>query len=362
MWSQTRDNKIRYFERYLDPLTGKTKTVSCTLARPNAKKASAILHQKIESKSPVQTEALTLKDLVDRYAIYQSQTIKQSTCERNSYEAKAVLSMLGEGSLVDRLTVSYVTEKLLAAKETPTNTNARMKYLKALIRWAYRSDLISSPTLADKLKYLPDHRKKEKLSTKYMEPAQLRAVLDHMKEERWKLLTKFLCLSGLRIGELVALNDSDVGEKYIHIDKTFSYLTKQPGDTPKTDCSNREVFIQPELADCIKEIRTLRNQMLLRERKTSHLFFPDRNGGYVHYDAYRAYLKENTEKVIGIALTPHACRHTMTSIFAAQGADLDAISRRLGHSESDLTRDIYYHVTAEQKRKDEAKFAEIKML
>ena len=139
MWSQSRDGKVRYFERCNDPLTGKTKTVSCTMNKDtaaNRKKAAAILQRKIEEccQKAAPPELLTLGSLVDRYALYQSKTIKNSTCVRNGYEAKAVLSMLGSDTLVERLTVSYVMEKLLAAGETATCTNARIKYIKALIR------------------------------------------------------------------------------------------------------------------------------------------------------------------------------------------------------------------------------------
>ncbi|MDO4805452.1 MAG: site-specific integrase [Lachnospiraceae bacterium] len=356
MWSQERENKIRYFERYVDPLTGKTKTVSCTLSRASNKKAAALLRQKIEaqcSRAAV-PEALTLRDLVECYAAHQSQTVKDSTADRNAFEAKAVLDMLGPDTLVDRLTVAYVMEKLLAAGETATCTNARIKFIKAMFRWGYKSDLIASPAIADKLEYLPDRRKKERLSDKYMERHELEAVMDAMTVERWRLLTQFLCLSGLRIGELIALDDSDVGDRYIHVSKTYDLRTGTLSETPKTDSSNRDVYIQPELAECISQMRTERAKLLLRSGKRSSLFYPDSSGKYMHYHAYNKYLKETTERVIGRGLTPHACRHTMTSIFAAQGAPLDAISRRLGHSTSEVTRNIYYHVTAQQRKQDEA--------
>ena len=363
MWSQSRDNKVRYFERYFDPLTGKQKTVSCTFEKDtagNRKRALSVLQEKIDARChPAKTENLTLKDLVDRYAKHQSHTVKSSTAKRNSYEAKAVLTILGADSLVDRLTVAYVTERLLAAEEIATCTNARIKYIKALIRWAHRSDLINSPALADKLQYLQDSRRKEKLQTKYMEPEELEAVLDAMTVTRWKLLTEFLCLSGLRIGELIALNDADVTD-YIHISKTYDLRTETVSETPKTETSNRDVFIQEELADCIEQMRIERKKMLLKSGKRSDLFYPDPDGKYMHYPAFNKYLKENTQVILGRALTPHACRHTMTSIFAAQGVDLGTISRRLGHATSEITRQIYLHQTAEQQKRDERQIEKIR--
>ena len=368
MWTQERNGKFRFFERYVDPLTGKTKSVSCTLDKNNAaarKKASAILQHKIDEQiqNAAQPQSIRLQTLIDKYGAFQYSTIKESSAERNEYEGKAVAKILGPDSLVERLTVAYVMDHLLSAGETVTCTNSRIKYIRSLIRWGYRFDLVSSPALADKLEYLPDPRKKEKLQMKYMEPDELNSVLDAMKIKHWKLLTEFLCLSGLRIGELVALRDEDVGDKYIHVNKTYDLRVNKLYDTPKTESSNRDVFIQPELAECIRNIRIERKKFLIKSGRRTKLFFPAADGKYLHYDAYRKYLVETTERVIGRKLTPHACRHTMTSIFAAQDASLEAIGRRLGHNKgSDVTREIYLHVTGEQRKKDEAVFNNIRIL
>lgn len=367
MWIQKRGNKYRFMERYIDPITGKQQYVTCTLEKDTAqyqRRASAILQDKIEEKLQASTapDKITLQTLMDKYARYQSATVKETTAVRNSYEAAAIGRILGGQSLISNLSVAYVTDKLISAGETPACTNGRIKYLKACIRWGYKMDLIESPAIADKISYLPDPSKKEKLLTKYMEPEELQALLDAMDNTRWKLLTRFLCLSGLRIGELIALTDKDVGSKYIHISKTYDIKLNKLSNTPKTDTSNREVYIQEELADCIKEMRKERRVMLLAAGASSALFYPDIKGGYLHYFAFNKYLAENSQRVLGRKLTPHACRHTMTSIFAAQGASIDTISRRLGHSDSAITKEIYLHVTGEQRKKDEAQIDNIRVL
>ena len=179
-----------------------------------------------------------------------------------------------------------------------------------------------------------------KLTDKYMGLEEYETVLDAMTTTRWKLLTQFLCLSGLRIGELIALDDSDVGEKYIHVSKTYDLRTGTLSETLKTEASNRDIYIQSELAECIKQIRKERRFAELDNGFRSGLFFPDTDGGYLHYHSYRIYFGRLTKKVIGRKLTPHACRHTMTSIFAEQGTSLEAINRRLGHSGTEVTRDL----------------------
>lgn len=367
MWIQKRGSKFRYMERYTDPITGKQAYVTCTLEKDTAqyqRRASAILQDKIEEKlrASAAPDKITLQALMDKYARYQSATVKETTALRNSFESAAIGRIIGGGSIVNNLTAAYVTDKLIGAGETSACTNGRIKYFKALIRWGYKMDLVESPALADKISYLPDPGRKEKLLTKYMEPEELKALLDAMDSNRWKLLVQFLCLSGLRIGELIALTDKDVGDKYIRISKTYDVKLNKLQNTPKTDASNRDVYIQEELADCIKEMRKERRNMLLSAGASSHLFYPDTKGGYLHYAAFNKYLAENSQRILGRRLTPHACRHTMTSIFAAQGASIDTISRRLGHSDSDITKEIYLHVTGEQRKKDEVQIESIRML
>lgn len=84
----------------------------------------------------------------------------------------------------------------------------------------------------------------------YLEKNEILDLLDTMKVERWRILTEFLILSGLRIGEAIALNDSDVDieNREIAVTKTYALVVHQISTT-KTDTSNRSVFMQNELLD-----------------------------------------------------------------------------------------------------------------
>ncbi len=50
-------------------------------------------------------------------------------------------------------------------------------------------------------------------------------------------------------------------------------------------------------------------------------------------------------------LTPHSLRHTHTSLLAEAGVALEQIMDRLGHSDDQITKDVYLHVTQEMKKK-----------
>lgn len=358
MWIEeitTKSGALRYkfCERFMDPVTGQVKKVSVTLDKNTTisrKKAKDLLAAKAPAAfAPAQ---LTLGQVIKLYNAAQIQELKDSTTVRNRRQMKALERILGSSTPVNRITAGYINQRFAETGESNSRINERLTRLKAMLRWAYKNDYVSDIGFLAKLAPRPDQTRKEKLLEKYMEPHELAAVLDAMTSQpKWALLTRFLCLSGLRIGEAAALTVEDVGSEYIAVTKTYN---NEVGliPTPKTDASNRDVYIQPELAACIKEIRQLIRMEKLRFGYHSDLFLPSCSGGYLHYDAFRKYLGDKTQAAIGRRLTPQACRHTMTSLFAGAGVPLETISRRLGHEDSGVTRKIYFHITEKLKERD----------
>ncbi|MFD6211135.1 tyrosine-type recombinase/integrase [Peribacillus sp. NPDC060253] len=49
-------------------------------------------------------------------------------------------------------------------------------------------------------------------------------------------------------------------------------------------------------------------------------------------------------------LTPHSLRHTHTSLLAEAKVGLEEIMDRLGHCDDDTTKNVYPHVTKNEKR------------
>ena len=168
---------------------------------------------------------------------------------------------------------------------------------------------------------------------------------------------------GLRIGEAIALDANDIGHEYIHVSKTYNPNVRRIGPT-KTDGSTRDVYIQPELADCIHRVKkVMLEQRLMFAYPATTYFFTGPDGDRIDYEAYRKYLRENCEVILGKKnCTPHITRHTHTSLMAAAGVPLDVISRRLGHSNSSITKDIYFHVTKELRQKDNSQVKMVSLL
>lgn len=356
--------RIQYGEWYIDPLTDKRKRITITLTPSTRRKADDqlakdALRDKIKAiySASGHMDVPTLKAMQDQYAAYQRQHVKPQTAESGRMHLNVIVRLLGPDTLADRLTAAYVAKRLDAE---PVTYNERLKNFKAWIRWAYRMDVIRDIRYIDKLTPKKAESVRVKDAAKYLEHDEIKRLLEGMQIERWRLLTEFLLLSGLRVGEAMALNDSDVGE-VIHVTKTYSMNIREISST-KTATSTRDVDVQPELADCIRRIRIFVKEEKLKFGYRSDIFLPTLGGGYISYDAYGKYFRENCEHIIGRKLTPHALRHTHTAMLAESGVPLEVISRRLGHSSSKITREVYMHVTDNMRKRDRDRLMPVRIL
>ena len=358
MWMEERNGRFRYSERYTDRLSGKKRYVSVTLTKKNDTKAAKILAEKIHEKT--RDGDYTLREAADAYLDEHRKLVRPQTYIRNKHSIDYTVELLGGDNLIDRLSAAYIRNKYLNSGKSVRTENENMHRFKTFIRWAYRNDFISSTVCVDKLEPFPDTPKRERIQDKFMNRNELSLLLEKSKDELNRLVTEFLALSGLRIGELIALDDKDVTD-VIHVSKTFSAITNAltPG---KTLAAERDVHINAELADCISRIRTYVYKMKVSSGTDAPYFVLSKRGERFQYYAYDKWLRENTAAILGRELTPHALRHTHASLLAEAGYPLEAISRRLGHENSKVTREIYLHVTEGTKEKDAAMMDNISIL
>lgn len=372
MWIEELANgKVRYVERYTNPLTLKSEKVSVSMdkdSRTNRKLAQNVLQDKIQKRitslsSGLKVQNITLSQLYELYFKYLETAVKKSTFARNKTAANSMMEILGKDIVVNNLTAVYVKHRLNERHEKPGTINERIKRFKAMIRWAYEEELIEDIRWLDKLKVAKDEEKRKKLEEKFLESDELLLLLENLKIEKWRFLAELTALSGMRCGEAIALNDSDIDfdNRIIKVTKTYDHVHKII-TSPKTEDSDREIYMQDQLYKLCKTIKKhmATERLLLGYR--SKLFMSDSTGGYMGYAAFNKYLREVSEKVLGKRVTSHYMRHTHVALLAEQGIPLDIISRRLGHSDSQITKRIYFHVTKRLKEKDNMQIQNIKII
>ena len=360
MWiEETKNGKFKFVERYTDYITGKQKKVSVTLDKntpKNRKLALDMLKEKMQAKDTKIEKGLTLKQLIEKYRLYQKKTVKLSTYQRNYHAANTIKDTLGEDTLINRLTASYVTDCFLATGKAPGTLNEHLTRFKAIIRWGYQNDYIDDISFLDKLIRFKDVSKREKIKDKFLETNEVNDLLKQIEKTKcwhWYHLTRFLILSGLRSGEAIALTNSDIDleNRVIHVSKTYDSVNKIV-TTPKTVCSIRDVYIQDELLKCINLAKDYVKDKKLANNQDNNLFLTNSCGKRIEYYAYDKFLKENAQAIGLKKITPHSLRHTHASLLLAEGVNIDLISRRLGHENSRVTKEIYLHITEKLKKRD----------
>lgn len=355
MYVTKRGNKFRAWERVNQD--GIVRKYSVTMDRdtPQARKKAA---EALAAKIARPVSDLRYSDLVRMYIEYQQMTVKMSTWTRNKASLERLSSVFGNPRISD-MTAGFISSRLLKKTKDPTTYNEYLRRLKSMLRWAFRNDLTESQNAVEKLRPIGGKTDREKAVDKFLDSDELVRLLAGFTPY-YRNIFEFLALSGLRIGELIALDDADVGDE-IRVTKTFD-SNNGVINTPKTFAGKRSVYVQPELAACIRRIRAQSNAHRMRVNRRPPYFIIGPYGDRLSYVKSARVFRETCQEILGRKLTIHALRHTHVALMAENGIELDAIARRLGHSDSRITREIYYHVTKRQKEKDDAAFAAVRLM
>lgn len=357
MYVEKRGNSYRFCKTYTDPMTGKQKRAYVTLPKcsPTYKaKAEKLLNEKIADITGGLSSDLTLAVAVEEYLSDNQASWRPTTYRRNAGSCHTMLKVLGAETRLNALTARFVRQRYNLSGRAPSTLNEDLTRFKALIRWCYQNDLIKDIRWLDKLTPWLEHR--EKNDMKYLEREEIAQLIPELHVEINCLAIRALILSGLRVGEMLALNKSDVitDERVIHVTKTLDPGKGVVLQGAKTYSGNRDVYIQDELLELVREINRYMLETDLRCGIRSEFFLHDLAGKPLQYARLNNYFKENCERVLHRRLSLHSLRHTHASLLFEAGMSVDSVSRRLGHSSSRVTQDVYIHVT----KKLEAKYAE----
>lgn len=369
MWTHDKGRSGVYVEERVKDAQGRPHILSVKVSdssRKAKKAAEDELRLKVEAYNAEQSapDRLLLSSVVEIYNREQAATLRSSTCARNRCTLHTIIGIVGDIN-INGLTAGHIRERMLATGKEAGTINQYIKRFKGFLRWAYQNDYLQRSEVYEKLTYIKDIPHKVKIKDKYLEPDELNTLINSMDVPRWKYLTEFLALSGLRIGEAIALDIDDIEGDYIHVYKTVRINNEQEIGDAKTVSSIRDVFIQPELKRCLErleDVRAMQREAMELTTYDNKSLFVGLDGRRIRYAAYNKYLKDRSRAVLGHEISPHALRHTHTSLLAAQGVPFDVISRRLGHENSQITKDIYFHITRGLRLADASKLSKISLL
>lgn len=203
-------------------------------------------------------------------------------------------------------------------------------------------------------------------------PTQESAFLDFIKND--ETYSKYydgifiLFKTGLRISEFVGLtiNDIDFKNEKIIVDHQLQRTRdmKYIIENTKTANGTRMVPMTTEVADCFRRIIDSR-----KSPKTepivdgySGFLWLDKNDMptiALHWEKYlqricQKYNKVNSSETLKV--TPHVCRHTFCTNMARVGMNSAMLQYVMGHSDINITFNVYTHIKFEDAAKEMKKF------
>lgn len=165
-------------------------------------------------------------------------------------------------------------------------------------------------------------------------PEEAKALIK-LLPRRYKLMTEFLCLTGLRISEVIALkvSDLDFGNREIKVSRSTVAVSGTYYDgTPKSGKS-RTVPLTDKL------ITKLRTQIAGRSRG-DWLFYTGENSQMIP-DTFREHFKAAAIEIGRPDMTPHGCRDTYASWAISANVPITIVSQSLGHANASITLTFY---------------------
>ena len=188
----------------------------------------------------------------------------------------------------------------------------------------------------------------QKFEMQILQPEHIKDYLD--AADKRELLPMFYLelVSGLRKGELVALQWSDLDEANctISVSKQASWDTE--GNLilsqPKTGNSIREVSIPQDAVELLKQEHAKHpdNPWMFPSSRTGEMYHPDSV-----VNLHKKILKDAGLEHIRF----HDLRHTFATLALQNGVDVKTVSSMLGHYDAGFTLRTYTHATRQMQQK-----------
>lgn len=161
-------------------------------------------------------------------------------------------------------------------------------------------------------------------------------------EYRDYVIIQMIYDTGMRIGELLSLTDTD-----ILLDKKAIYIRAEISKGKK----DRYVFFGISLQ------KILRRWLNYKDRYfNTDLVFPSVNGNLLGVTNFEKNMKKYSNRA-NVKVTAHQLRNNFGRRYLLSGGDIFTLSKILGHSSVNITQQYYLDITAEQINKKYQKFS-----
>ena len=189
--------------------------------------------------------------------------------------------------------------------------------------------------------------KAEKSHKDYYTYKEFKQFITCVEHPVYKQFFTFMFFVGTRPGEAMALKFSDFYGDYVSINKTMDEHGSRNIDDPKTISSIRNVSIDKHLC---KDLKALKDYYIsiYKDSKFDYFIFGGKKP--LAPTTINRYKLKACEKANIRPITLHQFRHSHATLLFHKGIEVHDISKRLGHSKTSTTLNVYTHSSRHEKR------------
>ncbi len=347
--------EYRWYEVQPDGSRRRRNLVLGTLEQyPNetaAQRAVAALRADINAESPrMNLTPISVQTLVEHYGqkeLGEDSSKTYATCRTyQGYFRKWILPRWGQYKLKDVRSVAV--EEWLRSLKLSNGSKAKMRNImhavfNHAIRWEWHE--------RNPITHVRQSAKRSKVPI-VLDVEEIAALLQLLKEPARTAV--FLdVMTGLRVGELLALKWNDIDFAKSQISVTRSIVMQHIGDC-KTEASRKPVPLDSRLADALSRWKAISPY----PQSDDWVFASPHSNGRLPYwpgAFYRAHILP-AAKVLGIeGIGWHTFRRTYATLLKANGEDVKTVQELLRHANSLVTMNLYAQAITQNKRDAQSK-------
>lgn len=354
-----------------NPKTGKRiqKTRTGFKTKKEAQAEAAKLHYELTQGTYINEKNILFKDFADEWLRLYERKVKVSTIRIRKHEMERLKQV------IDNIPINKITHKMYQDAIDQLSKRYSVRSLKGMhvtARMIFKKALQLGVISKDPTEFVELPKDESPQEFYFMEKNELGLFLDTAKKHGLDMdyvLFSTLAYSGMRIGELLALqhDDLDFVNNTIDINKTLYMPSNNRNKyellTPKTKTSIRTIKMDNQVMKLLQRhlLEQKKWALALPDFKQLGFVFPHPRDGHPQ-PQNRSKLR--MKRILRLAnmnedYKLHTFRHTHVSLLAEAGAGVKEIMERLGHGDINTTMKVYAHVTKDMDEKTTQQFSEL---
>ncbi|MBF0780266.1 MULTISPECIES: site-specific integrase [unclassified Granulicatella] len=279
--------------------------------------------------------------------LYKREVVSPVTYKSIIRSCKMANTLFGNTPIKNITRLQYQSKIATLKNKSKSTVQKYHIYFKACFQNAVMDGVITRNP-ADNAVIVGNKERDKKENIKYISYEEAQKLIATLKQNiKPEYVSRYMILlslyTGMRFAECLALtwDRIDFKEKTILIDRSWDYHITQDF-IPTKNREIRKIVVNEHMLN-----------FLLQLPKHSEFIFAKTDGTLPTNNGVNHALQKACKRANIKAITFHALRHTHGSILLYKGSSILYISKRLGHSSTAITQQVYLHLIDELKDTEE---------